>query len=397
MTLAFNPLGSLTMRYPKSGPIAAAVTAALFALAGCSGDRQGSAELAAVAEPAPVASTQLNIYNWSDYIAEDTVANFEAETGIKVVYDVYDGNEILEAKLMAGASGYDLVFPSARPFADRHLQAGIYAELDKSRLSNHGNLDPSLMAGLASIDAGNAHLVPYMWGTTGLGINVGKVREVLGEDVSLDSWDLIFKPEYAEKLAACGISVLDDEQDAFGSALIWQGRDPNAHDSDENDAVAKAYLAVRPHIRYFHSSRYIDDLANGELCVAMGYSGDIFIAAGKAEEAETGAEILYVIPKEGAMRWVDVMAIPADAQHKDAAHAFIDYLLRPEVAASISDYVAYATPVQPAIPLVDPEIAGDTSIYPSTEVAAKLVDPKTLPADVMRERVRTWTTIKTGN
>lgn len=359
-------------------------------LAACTGDR-GATDPAASTEP-----RELYVYNWSDYIAEDTVARFQAETGIKVVYDVYDGNEILEAKLMAGASGYDLVFPSARPFADRHLRAGLYAPLDKASLANLGNLDPDLLAGLQDIDPENRHVLPYMWGTTGLGINVGKVRELLGEAVELDSWDLLFKPEYAEKLAACGISVLDDEQEAFAAALLWQGRDANAHGWDETELVQKTYAAIRPHIRYFHSSRYIDDLANGELCLAMGYSGDVLQAADRAAEADNGVELVYLIPKEGALRWIDVMAIPKDAPHKGNAHRFIDFLLQPDVAAAISNHVAYATPVLAAKPMVDPDIAGDPGIYPTAEVAAKLVDPKTLPPDVQRERVRAWTSVKTG-
>ncbi|KAA2285608.1 polyamine ABC transporter substrate-binding protein [Arenimonas fontis] len=336
------------------------------------------------------------VYNWSDYVAEDTLANFERDTGIKVVYDVYDSNEMLEAKLLAGASGYDVVFPSARPFAQRHIEAGVYRPLDKDRLSNLDNLDPRLMAGLRDVDPGNAHTLPYMWGTTGLGINLAKVREALGEDVPLDSWSLLFDPVNAEKLAGCGISVLDDEQEAFAAALIWKGMDPNAVTGREVELVTQAYQAIKPHIRYFNSSRYIDDLANGDLCLAMGYSGDVAMAAARSDEAETGFEIVYVIPKEGALRWVDLIAMPKDAPHPDEAHVFIDYLLRPEVAAAISSYVAYASPNLAARPLLDPEVAEDPSVYPPEEVMAKLVDPQTLPAEVTRERVRAWTAIKTG-
>jgi putrescine transport system substrate-binding protein len=341
-------------------------------------------------------SKQLFIYNWSDYIAEDTVANFEKETGIKVVYDVYDGNETLEAKLLAGASGYDVVFPSARPFAEKHIAAGIYADLDKSALSNWGNNDTGIMASLAGIDPGNAKLAPYMWGTTGIGFNVQKVREILGPDAVLDSWSMIFDPAIAGKLAACGIAVLDDPEDAFTSALLWKGLDPKVSDAASLEAVKATFMAIRPYITYFHSSKYITDLANGDICVAMGYSGDVFQARDRAEEAKNGVEIAFVIPREGAARWVDVMAVPNDAPNKANAMKFINYMMKPEVAASISNYVSYATPNTKAVPLLDPELSADASVYPTPEVLAKLVDPASFPQDVQRERVRLWTTIKTG-
>lgn len=372
--------------------------ASALLLAACSGSPEPAQTGATPAQPSTQDGSDKVVYvfNWSDYVAEDTLANFEAETGIKVVYDTYDGNEMLETKLLAGSSGYDVVFPSARPFAQRHIQAGVYDTIDKAALNNYGNLDPALLAGLEDVDAGNAHTVPYMWGTTGLGINVAKVREALGPDVPLDSWALLFDPANAAKLADCGISVLDDEQETFGAALLYRGRDPNAFTGDETQLVKDTYAAVRPNIRYFHSSKYIDDLANGDLCLAMGYSGDVFQAGDRAGEAENGVEIQYIIPKEGALRWFDLIAIPADAPHKANAHAFIDYLLKPEVAAGISNYVAYATPNTAAMPLLDPEIAGDPAIYPPAEVLATLVDPKTFTPEVTRERVRAWTTIKTG-
>jgi putrescine transport system substrate-binding protein len=376
----------------------ASLLASALLLAACGGSPEPAGDAAAPGAKPEAGGDEkvVYVYNWSDYVAEDTLANFEKATGIKVVYDVYDANEMLETKLMAGASGYDVVFPSARPFAQRHIVAGVYAPLDKSKLGNLGNLDPGLLAALEDVDPGNAHTVPYMWGTTGLGINVAKVKEALGEDVALDSWDLLFDPANAEKLAACGISVLDDEQEAFAAALIHAGRDPNGTGGDETQVVVDAYARIRPHIRYFNSSRYIDDLANGDVCLAMGYSGDVFMASDRAEEAENGMEIRYVIPKEGAVRWFDLIAIPKDAPHADNAHAFINYLLQPDVAAGITNYVAYANPNTAATPLVDPEISGDPAIYPPAEVMANLVDPATLAPEVTRERVRAWTTIKTG-
>ena len=356
--------------------------------------------------PTPAASTEtaskpaedkvVHVYNWSDYVAEDTLQKFEEKTGIKVVYDVYDGNEVLEAKLMAGGSGYDVVFPSARPFAQRHIASGIYAKLDRSQLGGWGRLDPAIMSGLTDIDAGNAHIVPYMWGTTGIGYNVTKIRERLGAEFEVDSWSVLFAPETAAKLADCGIALLDDEQEAFGAAMLWKGLDPNTSDGSENEVVKSVFDAIRPHVRYFHSSRYIDDLANGEVCIAMGYSGDVLQAADRASEAENGVELAYVIPKEGALRWVDVMAIPSDAPHPGNAHAFIDFLLQPEVIASITDYVAYANPNVEATALIDEEIRNDPGVYPPESVRAKLVDPRAIPDAAQRTRVRTWTSIKTG-
>ncbi|WP_460457794.1 polyamine ABC transporter substrate-binding protein [Arenimonas alkanexedens] len=377
-------------------PLRLSLIASALVLAACGRGPDSADTNSATAPTAPAGEQVVYVYNWSDYIAEDTLANFERDTGIRAVYDNYDSNEMLEAKLLAGASGYDLVFPSARPFAQRHIQAGIYGPIDRAKLGNYGNLDPDILAGLVDVDPGNAHTVPYMWGTTGLGINVTKVREILGEDVALDSWALLFDPANAAKLAACGISVLDDPQEAFGAALIYRGRDANGLTGDETQVVTDTFAAVREHIRAFDSSRYIDDLANGDLCLAMGYSGDVFLAGDRAEEAGNGVEIAYIIPKEGALRWVDLMAIPKDAPHADNAHALIDYLLKPEVSAGITNYGAYASPNTAATALVDPDISGDPGIYPPAEVEAKLVDPITFDAEVTRERVRAWTSIKTG-
>lgn len=367
----------------------------LFALAAC-----GLLSACSGKDDAPktdeTVSKSLYVYNWSDYIAEDTVATFEKETGIKVVYDVYDGNETLEAKLLAGASGYDVVFPSARPFAEKHIATGIYANLDKALLPNERNNDSAVMAALAGIDPGNAKLMPYLWGTTGIGINVKKVREILGKDAVLDSWSLIFDPDVAGKLAQCGIAVLDDPEDAFTSAALWKGLDPRVSDAKTLSAIKAAFLGTRPNITYFHSSKYIADLANGDICVAMSYSGDVFQARDCAAEAGNGMEIAFVIPKEGAARWIDVMAVPADAPNKTNAMKFIDFLMKAEIAAGIAEYVSYATPNTAAKALLPAESQADESIYPPPEVTAKLVDPITFPVAVQRDRVRLWTTIKTG-
>jgi len=258
------------------------------------------------------------------------------------------------------------------------------------------NLYPRTHWSLDTVDPGNVHVLPYLWGTTGLGINVKKVREILGPDAKLDSWSLLFDPVVSGKLAKCGISVLDDEQEATAAALMWQGKDPNVANEEQNAAVKTAFEAVRKNIRYFHSSKYIDDLANGDICLAVGYSGDVFQAADRAEEAGNGIEIDYIIPKEGAIRWVDVMAIPKDAPHAGNALAFMNFLMQPKVSAGISDYVAYASPNTAAIALQDPEVAKDPKVYPPADVVAKLVDPQTLDAQAQRDRVRLWTTIKTG-
>ena len=370
-----------------------AMLAACVALAACGGDKtQDASKPAAPGAEAKV----LHVYNWSDYVAEDTIARFQQASGIKVVYDVYDANEMLEAKLVTGGSGYDVVFPSARPFAQRQIAAGIYAPLDKAKLPNLSHVDADLLAALSDVDPGNAHAVPYMWGTTGIGINVEKVKELLGEDAALDSWSLLFDPANAEKLAKCGISVLDDDQEAFSAALIWLGQDANSRDAAQIDAVKSAYAAIRPSIRYFNSSKYIDDLANGDLCLAMGYSGDVLQARDRAEEAENGVEVAFIIPKEGAVRWFDLMAIPKDAPHPDNAHAFINFLLQPDVIADVTNYVGYANPNTAATSLLDQDIANDPGVYPAAEVVAKLVDPASLPETLQRERVRAWTGIKSG-
>ena len=334
----------------------------------------------------------LNVYNWSDYIAEDTIANFEAETGIKVNYDVYDNNEIVDAKLLAGNSGYDIVVPTGN-FLERQVLAGLLKPLDKSKLTNLGNLDPAVMAVAAEHDPDNAHSIPYMTFTIGLGYNVAKVTEALGADVPVDSWDILFKPENAEKLAGCGIALLDSPSEVMGTVLHYIGKDANS-ESEEDLAAAEAVLtAVKPSIRYFHSSQYIDDLANGEICLALGYSGDIFIASDNAAE---GVEVGYVIPKEGAATLMDLLAIPADAPHPENAHKFIDYIMKPEVVAAITDYVFYANPNLAATEFVSEEVKGNPGIYPPAETVANAFALTAHSPEFEEVLTRTWTRIKTG-
>jgi putrescine transport system substrate-binding protein len=338
----------------------------------------------------------LNVYNWSDYIAEDTVANFEKETGIKVNYDVYDSNEVLEAKLLAGHSGYDVVVPSAAPYLARQAASGVYRKIDKAALKNYGNLDPQILAAAANADPGNQFGVPYMWGTTGFGYNRALVTKALGDSVLTDDSALIFDPANAKKLGPCGIELLDSAQELFPAALAYLHADPLSRSNADLDRAAGAIQAIRPYIRKFHSSEYINDLANGDICVAWGYSGDVVQARNRAQDAKNGVDIGYTIPQEGAMIWIDMMAIPADAPHPENALKFIDYILRPEIAAKISDTVAYANPNLAATKLVDPKIGGDPNIYPSAEVRARLFFDKPVTPQYERLRTRAWTRIKTG-
>ncbi|MCD7060742.1 polyamine ABC transporter substrate-binding protein [Pelagibacterium xiamenense] len=337
----------------------------------------------------------VNIYNWSDYIAEDTLAKFEAETGITPVYDVFDSNEIVEAKLLAGNSGYDVVVPSGF-FLERQIQVGLFQPLDKSLLPNMENLDPRIMEIVETHDPGSEYSVPYMWGTTALGYNVGMVTERLGENGPLESWDLLFDPEIAAQLQDCGIAVLDAPVEIVAAALNYLGLDPNSENADDLAAAEELIASVRPFVRYFHSSQYITDLANGDICLAVGYSGDVFIAADRAAEAGQGNEITYVIPEEGASLWFDMMAIPSDAPNPEAAHAYINFILKPEIAADITNYVWYANPNAASMDMVDPEIAGDPAIFPTEEVMANLYALKSHTPQFDQVLNRAWTRIKTG-
>ncbi|HXQ49532.1 MAG TPA: polyamine ABC transporter substrate-binding protein [Stellaceae bacterium] len=338
----------------------------------------------------------LNIYNWSDYIAEGTVPGFEKETGIKVNYDVYDSNEVLEAKLLAGASGYDLVVPSASPYLARQAAAGIYLPIEKDRLKNYGNLDPQILAAAANADPGNRFGVPYLWGTTGIGYNPALVKARLGDAAPLDSSRLLFDPANAKKLQDCGISLLDSAQEIFPAALAYLGRDPMSRDPADLEQAAAVITAIRPYVRKFHSSQYINDLANGDLCIAWGYSGDVIQARNRAGDAKNGVAIAYAIPKEGAMIWIDMMAIPMDAPHAANAFAFIDYVLRPETIAAISNTVAYANPNARATTLVDASLRDDPGIYPPQEVRARLFFDQPVTPQYERLRTRAWTRVKTG-
>lgn len=337
----------------------------------------------------------LNIYNWSDYIAEDTVAKFEEQTGIKVNYDVYDGNETLEAKLMAGSSGYDLVVPTAFPFLDRQIKAGVYQEIDRSKVPNYKNLDPDLMKRMAAADPDNKYAVIWMWGTTGIGYNADAVAKRI-PDAPVDSYDLVFKPENAAKLKDCGITILDSPTDIMPIVLNYLGLDPQSSKPEDLEKAQELMMSIRPYIKYFNSSQYINDLANGDVCVSIGWSGDVFQAAARAEEAENGINVSYVIPKEGTMIWFDNMAIPKDAPNPEAALAWINFTLQPEIEAANSNYVAYANPVPASKEFMDAEVKDNPAIYPSEDVMAKLFAVPTKDAAFNRLQTRAWTTIRTG-
>jgi len=342
----------------------------------------------------------LNVYSWSDYIAEGpegTVASFEKETGIKVVYDTYDSNETLEAKLFAGKSGYDIVVPSNAFFA-RQIKAGIYAKLDKSKLPNWENQDPVMLKLFAEADPGNEHGAPYMWGSLGIGYNPDLVKAALGDNAPVNSWDLVFKVENIQKLKSCGVAFLDSPTEVLPAALHYLGYNPHSTDKKELQAAEELMLKIRPYITYFHSSRYINDLADGNLCVmATAYSGDIAIARERAEEAGGKVKIEYNVPKEGSGAFYDVLAIPADAQHKDAAHAWINFNLKPETAAANTNAVFFSNINTKATPFVDEAIRNDPGTYPPADVMAKIYTIRAdYPDAALRAMTRSFTKIKSG-
>jgi putrescine transport system substrate-binding protein len=353
-----------------------------------------AAVLAAISAPAGAQEKIVNVFNWSDYIAKDTLATFTKETGIKVNYDVYDGNEILEAKLLAGKSGYDVVFPSTSPFFAKQLKAGIYQNLDKTKLPNLSGLDPKVLAEVAKYDAGNAHGVPYLMAGTGIGYNVQKIKELM-PDAPIGSLAMVFDPKVLQKIKGCGVTVLDSPEEVLGMALASLGKDPTSQTDADLKAATDVVMKARPSFKYIHSSAYINDLANANICVAIGYGGDLVQARNRAKEAGRGVEIGIFLPKEGGAFNIDVAAIPADAPDVDAAHTFINFLLRPEIMAAITNETGYSNAVRAADALVKPELKNDPVVYPPADVQAKLYTNP--PAEQVFERARTraWTRIKT--
>lgn len=339
---------------------------------------------------------QLHVYNWSDYIAPDTIAGFSGETGIAVTYDVYDGNEVLEAKLLAGHSGYDVVVPSASPYLARQIKAGAYLALDKTKLPDLGNLDPEMLQIAAIADPGNTYGVPYLWSVTGIGYNVAMVDRALGPAAPRDSLALLFDPAYAKKLARCGIELLDTPEEIFPAALAYLGIDPKSRDPGNLDRAAALIDRLRPYVRKFHSSQYINDLAAGDVCIALGYSGDVIQARNRAREAESGVEIVFRVPREGAQMSIDMLAIPKDAPHPENALRFIDYILRPQVIARITDAVSYPNPNLAATAFVAPAIRDDPGIYPPPSVKKLFYLAQPAPRPYERLRTRVWNRVKSG-
>jgi len=375
--------------------------AAAFVLAGCGKKPEQPAPAAepaggpaAAAVPASTEEKVVNVFNWSDYIDPKMLEQFTKETGIKVNYDVFDSNEVLQTKLLAGSTGYDVVVPSAS-FLEVQIKAGVFRKLDRSKLPNWPNLDKNILQRIALHDPGNEHAVNHMWGTDGIGYNVKKVLAI-DPKAPVDSWNLILDPKWAAKFKDCGISVLDAPDEVVGVVLAYLGKDPNSENPDDLKAAEDVLMKVRPYIRMIHSSQYIDSLANGDLCISLGWSGDALIAKQRAVEAGQGIEIAYSVPKEGTIIWFDNYAIPADAPHPDNAHAFINFMMKPEVAAANSNLVHYANGNAASVALLDPAVRDNPGVYPPPEVMAKLFPNLARSAEFTRLLNRTWTRFTTG-
>jgi len=377
-----------------NNPVRTVLTAAAIVLAVAACGKKEDAKQAQQPGAAAQEEKVLHVFNWSDYVAEDTVPNFEKQTGIKVTYDVFDSNDVLETRLLAGNSGFDVVVPSAS-FLERQIKAGVFQKLDKSQLPNMKNLDPDIMQRVGLHDPNNEYSIPYLWGTTGIGYNEDKIKKILG-DAKPDSWNYIYDPKLAAKFKDCGISLLDAPDEILKTVLAWMGRDPNSQKEEDLKAAEEKLMPIRPFVRKIHSSQYIDDLANGDLCIAVGWSGDILQARDRADEAKQGVKIKYAIPKEGTIVWFDMLAIPADAKHPKNAHAFINYLMDPQVAANNSNTVNYANPNAQSLSMVNDEVKNDPGIYPTPEVKAKLFPSLAYGEDFQRLMNRMWTKFQTG-
>lgn len=349
----------------------------------------------AAPERQEAAGRVVNIYNWSDYIDPKMLDAFTKETGIQVVYDTYDNNEILETKLLAGRSGYDVVVPSG-PFLQRLIRAGVFLPLDKAKIPNLVNAWPEIAQRLAVFDPGNAYAVDYMWGTTGIGVNLTMVKERLGPNQPLNTWNLILNPGLIGKLKECGVMLLDSPEDLIPSLLPAYGFKPDTKRWDDITQVTDALFKVRGSVRKFHSSEYINGLANGDLCLAAGYSGDVMQAKRRAEESKNGVEIAYLVPREGALMWFDAFAIPKDAPHAAEAYAFLDYMMRPEVAAANTNFVAYASGNAAAKKFVKPEILANPGIYPDEATMQRLFTNSAWDDRTQRFVTRSWTRVRTG-
>ncbi len=345
------------------------------------------------------ADKEVRVYNWSDYIDEENLKAFTAETGIKVVYDVFDSNDILETKLLAGKTGYDVVVPTGN-FLSRQIQAGVFQKLDKTKLTNWEHLWPEVMNRLAKYDPGNEHAVNYMWGTTGIGYNVKKIKERM-PDAPLDSWKMVLDPDVISKFKDCGVMMLDAPDEVTAATMNYLGLDPNSKNPDDFKKAAEHFKKIRPSVRKFHSSEYINALANGDVCIVVGWSGDIVQAKTRAEEKNKKikdenkhVEIAYTVPKEGAQMWFDNMAIPKDAKNVEEAHAFINYMMKPEVAAKNTEFIGYPNPNLSSQKLIKKEIFEDPQIYPSADTMGKLYMVTPNEKDVQRILVNNWRDMK---
>ena len=337
----------------------------------------------------------VNVYNWSDYVEPTVLDAFTKETGIRVRYDTFDSNDTLETKLLAGKSGYDVVVPTAY-FLERQIKAGVFQKLDKAKLPHLGAVWPAIAQHLAAYDPGNQYAVNYMWGTVGIGYNVKKAREILGSAGEIDSWNIVFGPGALVKFKDCGVHMLDSSDDILPAALHFLGRDPNSTDPADLEKAADLVAKVRPAVRKFHSSEYLNTLASGEICLVVGWSGDVKQAQKRAAEAKNGVEIGYAVPKEGAQMFFDNLAIPKDSRNAAEAHAFIDYLLRPEVAAKNTNFLSYANGNLASQSLIDPAILNDRTIYPDEVTMARLYTINAHDPKMTRLMNRLWTKIKTG-
>jgi putrescine transport system substrate-binding protein len=370
-------------------------------MSACGGGKSGTEGAAAVAASsaagasgAPDSGKVLNLYIWSDYLAPNALPDFERQTGIKVHVSYFDTNETLETRLLAGHSGFDVVVPTASYF-ERQIKAGVYLTLDKSKLPNLKNMDAQLMSRVALHDPDNAHGVIYTWGTNGIGYNEKMIKALL-PDAPLDSWRMVFDPAVASKIAKCGISVLDSPAEMVRVVLSYLGRDPNSQKPEDLTASEATMAKIRPYIRNINSSEYIEALANGDICLAVGYSGDVLQARDRARDANKGIEIQYVVPKEGSILWFDMLAVPKDAPDVESTYAFLNYMMTPQVAADVSDFRRYATANSAALPLVQPAVRDDSGIYPPKELRQKLAVQLADSPDQTRAITRVWQKFKTG-
>lgn len=349
---------------------------------------------AAAAVPAALAQGELHVLNWSDYIAPDAVARFEKATGIRVKYDILDSDDTLQAKLLSGRSGYDVVYPSST-FLARQVEAGIYEELDWSKIPNRVNLDADLMKRVAAQDPGNRHGVPYVWGTDGMTVNLTKARAELGAGAKFDSWDLLFKPEIVSKLKNCGVSIVDSASDVFPIMLAWMGRDPNSRNPRDYEDAYQELKKIRPYVSQF-SSAYLSEMVSGDMCIAMGWSGDAGMIKRRAKEAGKPFEFAYVAPTGKTGVWFTLMGIPKDSTNKDNAYKWINFLLGNEMAAAVTNQITYANAVPSSKPLIRPEIVADTATYPTAEQMASYFVFEPIDPDVSRLMNRLWLRFKSG-